>query len=121
MLSMLLSLAACGGSDTTPAPDAAPAPEAAAAPEAAPADAEPEAEAGTDGAAAADAAHGEQIVGEKCTSCHKDEVYTREDHKVTTADALKTQVDMCGGAAKLEDAEKADVTAYLQSKVYTFE
>lgn len=70
--------------------------------------------------AKADPAHGKQIADEKCTSCHTDDVWKRADRKITSEAALEKQVDMCGGAAHLDDAEKADVTAYLESEAYSF-
>jgi len=38
-------------------------------------------------------AHG--LVEDNCTSCHGSEMYTREDRKVNSLSALKTQVEAC--------------------------
>jgi hypothetical protein len=34
---------------------------------------------------------------------------------------MDAQVDMCGGAAQLSEAEKEDVKSYLTSEYYRFE
>lgn len=115
LVSALLALAACGSP-----PAEAPAPEPAAE---APAPAAEEVVADAEdmpAEAPADAAHGAEIVGEKCTSCHTTEVFTRADHKVTSMEQLDGQVEMCGGAAHLSDDDKADVKAYLAGEVYAF-
>ena len=72
-------------------------------------------------AASPDIAHGKATVTGKCTKCHDSEVYTRADHKVKDAIALKGQVEACSGAAPLDETEKQDVTAYLSKEMYHFE
>lgn len=108
LIPFLFVLTACGGGA---APEAAPAP-AEAAPAAAPAEAAPASDATAD--AAPDAKHGAEIVGQKCTSCHTADVFTRPDRKVKTPEALATQVDGCSNAAGLDATAKADVSAYLK-------
>jgi 2-oxoglutarate dehydrogenase E2 component (dihydrolipoamide succinyltransferase) len=112
LIPFLFVLTACGGA----APEAAPAPAEPApaeAPAAAPAEAAPAAADAT-AAAAPDAKHGAEIVGQKCTSCHTADVFTRPDRKVKTPEALATQVDGCSNAAGLDATAKADVSAYLK-------
>ena len=38
-------------------------------------------------------AHG--LIEDNCTSCHGSEMYTREDRKINSLSALKTQVQAC--------------------------
>ena len=72
----------------------------------------------------AEPAHaGEDLHNDKCMSCHKTEVYTRDDRNVKTLDALSNQVNNCmKGAAKAEWTGKqtSDVVGYLNSKFYKF-
>lgn len=66
---------------------------------------------------------GENMHEDKCMSCHKTDVYTREDRKIKTLHALSNQVNNCmKGAAKAEWTEKqtGDVVDYLNSKFYKF-
>jgi cytochrome c553 len=66
---------------------------------------------------------GEARHNQKCMSCHKTDVYTREDRTVKTMSALSNQVDNCmKGAAKAEWTNKQtkDVIDYLNSKFYKF-
>ena len=44
--------------------------------------------------AAAEAPDGQALYQDNCTKCHGSEVYTRADRKVTSEDALHTQVRM---------------------------
>jgi cytochrome c2 len=73
--------------------------------------------------AAADVAAGRKLAEERCVACHKVVKYTAPGRKVTTLDALKERVAACAAAAKLPwtDAQKADVTAYLNQEYYHFE
>jgi len=68
-------------------------------------------------------AHGENLHNDKCMSCHKTKVYTREDRKVKTLDALEKQVNFCmKGAAKAEwtTSETNSVIDYVNNKFYKF-
>ena len=68
-------------------------------------------------------AHGQQLHDEKCMSCHKTKVYTREDRRVKTLDALAKQVNFCmKGAAKADwtNAETNSVIEYVNDKFYKF-
>lgn len=68
---------------------------------------------------AADAELGKALVEQKCTSCHKNEVYGRE---IKSLAALQTQVDRCAVAAKTDwsPTQKADVVNYLNKEFYKF-
>lgn len=66
---------------------------------------------------------GESLHNEKCTSCHKDQVYTREDRMVKTMSALENQVNNCmTGAAKAEwtQAQTTSVIEFLNDRYYKF-
>jgi len=66
---------------------------------------------------------GEDIHNQKCMSCHKTDVYTREDRKIKTLQALSSQVNNCmKGAAQAEWTNKQtnNVIDYLNSKFYKF-
>ncbi|MDH5473669.1 MAG: hypothetical protein OEY61_12505 [Gammaproteobacteria bacterium] len=67
--------------------------------------------------------HGEQLHNEKCMACHTTNVYTREDRRIKTLQALSNQVDNCmKGAAKAEwtEIETSSVVDYLNQKFYKF-
>lgn len=66
---------------------------------------------------------GENLHNEKCTSCHRDEVYTREDRMVKTMSALENQVNNCmRGAARAEwtQAQTDSVINFLNDRYYKF-
>jgi hypothetical protein len=68
-------------------------------------------------------AHGKNLHDDKCMSCHKTKVYTREDRTVKTLDALEKQVNFCmKGAAKAEwtTTETNSVIEYVNNKFYKF-
>ena len=68
-------------------------------------------------------AHGEKLHTDKCTSCHGTEVYTREDRRVNSKEALASQVNNCmKGAAKASwtASETSSVVEYLNIKFYKF-
>jgi hypothetical protein len=74
---------------------------------------------------AADEKHqqGKSLHDEKCTTCHTDAVYTREDKMVKTMSALEHQVNNCmKGAAKADWSapQTTSVIEYLNDKYYTF-
>ena len=59
----------------------------------------------------------------KCLTCHKTDVYTREDHSVKSLQALSHQVENCmkGPAdANWNATETQAVVEYLNSKFYKF-
>lgn len=66
---------------------------------------------------------GEDMHNQECMSCHNTDVYTREDRKVKTMNALSNQVNNCmKGAAQAEWTSKqtSNVVDYLNSKFYKF-
>jgi len=68
-------------------------------------------------------AQGEALHDEKCTNCHKSEVYTREDRMVKTMMALEHQVNNCmKGPAKAEwtQPETTSVVEFLNDRYYKF-
>ena len=71
---------------------------------------------------AADAGNGKQLVDKNCTSCHDDSVYTRDNRRVKTLDALKKQVKRCelNLGLKWLDDEISDVVSYLNDSYYRF-
>ena len=71
---------------------------------------------------AIDVNHGKSLQQENCMRCHDDSMYTREERRVTTHDALKAQVQRCETNLNLtwfpEDVEA--VTEYLNTTFYKF-
>ena len=71
---------------------------------------------------AIDIDHGKSLQQENCMRCHDDSIYTREERRVTTHDALKNQVQRCETNLNLtwfpEDVEA--VTGYLNTTFYKF-
>jgi cytochrome c5 len=59
---------------------------------------------------------------DNCTQCHGSEVYTRADRKVTSKDALDTQVRMCEQNLGLKwfDDEVNSVAKLLNKEYYKF-
>lgn len=72
--------------------------------------------------AAADINHGKSLQQENCMRCHDDSIYTREERRVTTRDALQRQVQRCETNLNLawfpEDVDA--VTEYLNTSFYKF-
>ncbi|MCW9012210.1 MAG: cytochrome c [Gammaproteobacteria bacterium] len=68
-------------------------------------------------------AHGQNLHDQKCTSCHNNQVYTREDRRVKSLNALSNQVNNCmKGPAKADwtVSETNSVIEYLNTKFYKF-
>ena len=68
-------------------------------------------------------AHGEQLHNDKCMTCHTTKVYSRDDRRMKTLQALSSQVNNCmKGAAKAEwtEIETNSVVDYLNQKFYKF-
>jgi len=66
---------------------------------------------------------GKILHDDKCTSCHTDSVYTRENKMVKTMSALEHQVDNCmKGAAKAEwtKPQTTSVVDFLNDRYYKF-
>jgi len=72
--------------------------------------------------AAVDINHGKSLQQENCMRCHDDSIYTREERRVTTRDALQHQVQRCETNLNLawfpEDVDA--VTEYLNTSFYKF-
>ena len=67
--------------------------------------------------------HGQQLHDDKCLACHTTQVYTREDRRIKTLQALSNQVNNCmKGPAKAEwtEVETQSVVEYLNQKFYKF-
>ncbi len=73
-------------------------------------------------AGASDLAHGKQLKQTNCMSCHGDEMYTREDRKITTREGLRNQVRRCELTLGLQwfDEDIDDVSGYLNNAFYKF-
>ena len=71
---------------------------------------------------AVDINHGKSLQQKNCMKCHDDGIYTREDRRVTTPDALRNQVQRCETNLKLkwfpEDVDA--VVEYLNTTFYKF-
>ena len=72
---------------------------------------------------AIDINHGKVLQQKNCMSCHDDAMYTRENPRVTTHDALHSQVQRCETTLDLkwfpEDVDA--VTEYLNQTFYKFQ
>lgn len=67
-------------------------------------------------------AHGEQAHSEHCVKCHSDSVYTREDRRVKSLDALGKQVRRCRDNLGITwfDEDTDAVVQFLDQKYYRF-
>ncbi|MCW8957225.1 MAG: hypothetical protein OQL09_10110 [Gammaproteobacteria bacterium] len=66
---------------------------------------------------------GKKLHDEKCLNCHDTSVYSRQDHRVKTLQALSNQVNNCmKGPAKADwtVSETNSVIEYLNNKFYKF-
>lgn len=63
-----------------------------------------------------------KLHAENCLSCHKPDIYTRAEAKVTSKKRLSTQVRMCVTQLQLPwfDEETESVTEYLNTEFYKF-
>ena len=77
----------------------------------------------------ADTAIGAKLHDKHCRSCHTQmfggdgsAIYTREDHKVRSLDALVQRVRFCATQvnANLFEEEELDIAAYLNQTYYKF-
>ncbi len=71
----------------------------------------------------ADSVNGKKLHDEECIRCHAGEVYTREDRRVQSLEALQHQVSVCISAVGVTwfDEEAGDVVDYLNENFYKFE
>ncbi len=69
---------------------------------------------------AIDIEHGKSLQQKNCMSCHDDGMYTREERRITTLDALRHQVQRCETNLNLqwfpEDVDA--VIEYLNTTFY---
>ena len=67
-------------------------------------------------------AEGEQLHDSQCLKCHGDEVYTRENRRVKSMDALGKQVRRCRDNIGIAwfDEETDAVVQFLNQKYYRF-
>lgn len=65
---------------------------------------------------------GKSLVAGHCTSCHGDAVYTRENRRVNSLEALQKQVRRCELSLGLKwfDDDINAVTGYLNKAYYHF-
>jgi len=72
---------------------------------------------------ATDINHGKALQQKNCMSCHDDGIYSREDRRVTSSDALRAQVQRCETNLNLqwfpEDVDA--VIEYLNTSYYKFQ
>jgi hypothetical protein len=75
------------------------------------------------GAQAEEAVDAQALVDQNCTSCHGSEVYTRDERRVESLDALHGQVQMCEQNLELTwfDDQVDAVTTLLNREYYNFE
>ena len=73
-------------------------------------------------AMAADSFDASELVEKNCTSCHGSEIYTREDRKINSFTALKTQVQACNSNfnAGMSQEQLAAIATLLNEKYYKF-
>lgn len=80
---------------------------------------------------AADAGRGAQLHNEQCLACHAsrlgfgnngNDIYTRENRRVTTLPGLQKQVDRCKNNLQIVwfDEDVADVVEHLNNSFYKF-
>jgi cytochrome c553 len=71
---------------------------------------------------ATDADNGKTLVDKHCTSCHDDSVYSRENRRVKSMEALQKQVKRCelNLGLKWFDDDVSDVVSYLNDSYYRF-
>ena len=66
---------------------------------------------------------GKSLQQKNCMSCHDDGIYSREDRRVTSSDALRAQVQRCETNLNLqwfpEDVDA--VIEYLNTSFYKFQ
>lgn len=71
-----------------------------------------------------DADNGETLFNKAdCQRCHSNDIFTKEDRKVTNLKALEEKVNICDSQLSVNwfDDEVDDVVAYLNRDFYKFE
>jgi len=69
-----------------------------------------------------DVASGKKLHDANCLSCHKDEVYKRQDRHVTSLDGLREQISGCSHqtSVKFSAEQRNDLAKYLNETYYKF-
>jgi len=69
-----------------------------------------------------DLAQGQRLHETNCSGCHDTGVYTRENRRIRSLDALRQQIDACGHMAKKDfsPGETRDLLKYLNERFYRF-
>ena len=69
-----------------------------------------------------DSAGGKRLADANCMRCHDTGVYSREDHKIQSLDALKEQLGRCSHAANksFSAIEAQNIIKYLNDQFYHF-
>lgn len=70
----------------------------------------------------AEKASGKELHEKNCVSCHKPELYTKPNRRVTSREKLSTQVQFCVQQLNLQlfDEEAENVAEYLNTEYYHF-
>jgi mono/diheme cytochrome c family protein len=70
----------------------------------------------------ADSAQGKKLHDTNCVKCHNTSVYTRQDRKIKSLDALNERLVACTHAAQvtLTDDEQKSIAQYLNEQFYKF-
>ena len=69
-----------------------------------------------------DAVSGKKLHDTNCLSCHKEEVYQRQDRHVTSLDGLTEQISGCSHQTnvKFSAEQRSDLAKYLNDTYYRF-
>ncbi|MEZ5875281.1 MAG: hypothetical protein R3D30_10810 [Hyphomicrobiales bacterium] len=70
-----------------------------------------------------DSVEGQRLFDANCTKCHGTEVFSRDDRKVQSLDALREQLVGCAHMANKEfsESEMQDLLKYLNDTFYHFD
>jgi hypothetical protein len=70
-----------------------------------------------------DSVEGKRLLDANCLKCHQTDIFTRQDRRVQSLDALKEQLVSCSHAAKREfsASELQDLLKYLNDQFYHFQ
>jgi mono/diheme cytochrome c family protein len=71
----------------------------------------------------ADVQRGKELHDDHCMKCHDDSVYTRDEHFVSSKEALIAQVNQCAlnTDTQWSDEDVNDVVDYLNATYYKFD
>jgi cytochrome c2 len=70
-----------------------------------------------------DSAAGKRLLEANCMECHQTDIYTREDRRIKSLDALKAQLVSCTHMAEKDfsASEMQDLIKYLNDQFYHFQ